>query len=67
MDTINNHVAEIGETCLVCEEKKTSGIHLFEHFICECCERKMVLTDTNDEYYHYYLKKLRKIKLPTSG
>ncbi|WP_209125701.1 sigma factor G inhibitor Gin [Alkalihalobacillus sp. BA299] len=53
--------------CVICEQKKSEGIHLFEHFICEDCERQIVITDPNDLYYHYYLKKLRKIKLPTNN
>ncbi len=63
-----NHRANFeGKDCLICEEKKQIGIHLFEHFICESCERKMVLTETNDIFYRYYLEKLKKIKLPTSS
>ncbi|WP_274379432.1 sigma factor G inhibitor Gin [Alkalihalobacterium alkalinitrilicum] len=51
--------------CVICEQEKSEGIHLFEYFICEKCERQIVITEPNDVYYHYYLKKMKKIKLPT--
>ena len=53
-----------GETCVVCECKKTSGIHVYTSFICEECEREIITTDTKDERYKYYLKQLKKITHP---
>ncbi|MBU8908402.1 sigma factor G inhibitor Gin [Desertibacillus haloalkaliphilus] len=53
--------------CVVCDENKQQGIHLFDSFICEDCEREIVLTDTKDKLYKYYLEKLRKIKLPSTS
>lgn len=50
-----------GETCVVCEHIKASGIHLYSSFICEECEREMIGTDTKDVKYKYYLKQLKKI------
>ncbi|MBU5223216.1 sigma factor G inhibitor Gin, partial [Vibrio cholerae] len=32
------------EACLICEEYKLEGIHLFESFICMDCEREIVNT-----------------------
>ena len=55
------------ECCIICEEEKEQGIHLFGHFICAGCEQEIRLTDPEDEYYRHYLKQLRKIKIPTSG
>ncbi|RBW67617.1 sigma factor G inhibitor Gin [Bacillus taeanensis] len=51
------------KTCLICEEKKEKGIHIFNQFICEPCEREMIATETSDQHYHYYLKQLGKLKL----
>ncbi|CAG9614382.1 Anti-sigma-G factor Gin [Bacillus rhizoplanae] len=51
------------ETCIVCEDKKDSGIHLYTSFICESCEREMIETSTNDPKYMFYLQQLRKIQV----
>lgn len=52
---------QAGETCMICEEKKRTGIHICNQFICESCEQKLVHTDTGDASYAYYLKKLRSL------
>ena len=52
------------ETCVICEEIKGKGIHLYTSFICTDCEKDMIVTDTHDPKYKYYLKKLRKITSP---
>lgn len=49
------------ETCLICEEKSDTGIHICDRFICESCEQKMVRTDTRDASYAYYLEKMRNL------
>lgn len=49
----------IGETCIVCEQLKEKGIHLYTSFICEDCEKDMVVTDTNDPKYKYYIERLK--------
>lgn len=54
-------VRKTGEICLICEERKEDGIHICHRFICESCERKLVNTDTGDDRYVYYLKKLRNL------
>ncbi|MDC2867464.1 MULTISPECIES: sigma factor G inhibitor Gin [unclassified Bacillus (in: firmicutes)] len=51
------------EVCIVCEDKKDSGIHLYTSFICESCEREMIETNTNDPKYMFYLQQLRKIQV----
>jgi hypothetical protein len=52
------------ETCVICGEKKGRGIHLYTSFLCVDCERDIILTDTTDPKYKYYLKRLRKITTP---
>ncbi|WP_048828114.1 sigma factor G inhibitor Gin [Bacillus sp. B-jedd] len=53
-----------GELCVVCEERKMRGIHLYTSFICMECERDMVSTETNDPRYIYFLKRLKKVAVP---
>lgn len=52
------------ETCVICEQSKRKGIHLYTSFICIECEKNIISTDTSDPQYKYYLKKLRKINTP---
>jgi hypothetical protein len=54
----------IGETCVVCEQMKPKGIHLYTAFICTDCERDLIQTDTSDPRYKYFLKQLKKITTP---
>lgn len=56
--------SSVGETCIVCEEKKERGIHLYTEFICTDCEKDMLQTDTEDPKYRFYLQKLKKITIP---
>lgn len=55
---------QVGETCVVCEQAKTAGIHLYTSFICTECESVMIKTDTCDPKYKYYVEKLRKVTNP---
>ncbi len=50
------------EKCSVCELKSQAGIHICDIYICETCEREIVNSDVSDEFYKYYLQKLRKLK-----
>lgn len=50
------------ERCSVCEQKQENGIHICDIYICESCEREIVNSDVTDEFYRYYLQKLRKLK-----
>ncbi|MFZ7946880.1 MULTISPECIES: sigma factor G inhibitor Gin [Bacillaceae] len=52
------------ETCVICENQKSKGIHLYTSFICTECENDLIQTDTNDPKYKYFLKQLRKITNP---
>lgn len=67
MKGLKKSVLHIGEQCLICDETKESGIHLFNHYICEACERKIVSSEPKDAFYHEYLSKLRKINFPTGS
>jgi hypothetical protein len=53
-----------GETCVICEDLKPVGIHLYTSFICSDCERDLIKTGTSDPKYKYFLRKLRKITNP---
>lgn len=55
---------QVGETCVVCEQTKMAGIHLYTSFICTECESIMIKTDTSDPQYKYYVEKLRKVTNP---
>lgn len=54
----------IGESCVICEQIKPKGIHLYTSFICTDCEKDMIQTETNDPKYKYFLQKLKKITTP---
>ncbi|MEC5272832.1 sigma factor G inhibitor Gin [Caldifermentibacillus hisashii] len=50
-----------GETCIICEQQKQNGFHLYTSFICIDCEREMVQTDTDHPLYKFYLQQLSKV------
>lgn len=50
------------EKCSVCEKKHEVGIHICDIYICDVCEREIVSSNVSDEFYRYYLQKLRKLK-----
>ncbi|HLS07426.1 MAG TPA: sigma factor G inhibitor Gin [Bacillota bacterium] len=51
--------------CGICEEEKSTGISLYNMFICGECERNMIYTEPREEKYQYYLRKLKNITHPT--
>lgn len=53
-----------GETCVICEDLKPVGLHLYTSFICIDCEKDLIHTGTNDPKYKYFLKQLKKITNP---
>ncbi|NRG45982.1 sigma factor G inhibitor Gin [Bacillus sp. CRN 9] len=55
---------KLGERCVICEESKVKGIHLYTSFICSDCEKDLIATDTDDTKYKFYLNKLKKITTP---
>lgn len=52
------------ETCVVCEEKKLKGIHLYTSFICTDCESDLIKTETDDPKYKYFIQQLKKATKP---
>ncbi|MBM7588162.1 hypothetical protein JOC86_004757 [Bacillus pakistanensis] len=55
---------KVGDLCIVCNETKNFGIHLYTSFICVDCEREMIRTETNSPEYKYYVNRLKKINTP---
>lgn len=49
-----------GEICVICEEQKLQGIHLYTSFICTECENDLIKTATDDPKYKHYLNQLKK-------
>lgn len=56
--------SQIGESCVICEEKKLRGIHLYTSFICTDCEQDLIHTDTNHPKYKFFLQQLKKVTTP---
>ncbi|MEW9111033.1 MAG: sigma factor G inhibitor Gin [Cytobacillus gottheilii] len=52
------------KVCVICDQAKVSGIHLYTSFICTECERELISTDTSNPKYKYYLTKLKKVTTP---
>lgn len=53
-----------GETCIICEQLKPKGIHLYTSFICTDCEKDLIHTDISDPRYKYFLSQLKKVTTP---
>lgn len=51
--------------CVICEEEKTQGIHLYTLFICTTCEYNIIHTEVREEKYRYYVQKLKNMNQPT--
>ncbi|HHY75069.1 MAG TPA: carnitine--CoA ligase [Bacillus bacterium] len=62
---LNINKNTVGETCVICEQKKENGIHIYTQFICNECEQEIISTETNNEKYKYYLNQLKKVIEPT--
>lgn len=52
------------EECVICEQAKLKGIHLYTSFICIDCEKDIITTDTFNPKYNYFLKQLKKVTNP---
>jgi hypothetical protein len=55
---------ETGESCVICEELKMRGIHLYTSFICTECEQDLIQTETDHPKYKHFLKQLKKVTTP---
>lgn len=60
----NSDNGAVGETCVICEQKKEKGIHIYMQFICYECEQEIISTETNEEKYKHYLNQLKKVTEP---
>ncbi|WP_026693245.1 sigma factor G inhibitor Gin [Peribacillus kribbensis] len=52
------------EICVVCEQPRGKGIHLYTSFICRDCEKDITSTDTKDPKYIYIINQLKKASIP---
>ena len=50
-----------GNRCIICDQWRERGFFLYDSFICLHCEQEMVETSVEDEKYHYFIKKLKKV------
>jgi hypothetical protein len=66
VEDLNSPLAQrqSGETCVICEQMKPKGIHLYTSFICTDCEKDLIQTEISNPKYKYFLKQLRKITTP---
>lgn len=53
------------QRCVICEERKGTGIHLYTTFICKPCEHNIVHTSVRELKYRYYIEKLKNISEET--
>ena len=51
----------VAKTCIICELEKHKGFHLYSSFICIDCENDIVMTDTDNHLYKFYIKQLGKV------
>ena len=47
--------------CIVCNQAKTDGIVIVDHFICANCEQEIVQTDVKDAKYSFYIHQLKRL------
>jgi len=47
------------EKCLFCDQRKITGIHLYQSLICTECEHEMLNTKTSDTKYKFFIHKLK--------
>ncbi|WP_203364446.1 sigma factor G inhibitor Gin [Bacillus sp. REN10] len=51
--------------CMICEQSKQKGIYIYKAFICKECERKVLQTAPEEEAYVHFVRKMRKIRIPS--
>ncbi|MFG6117428.1 sigma factor G inhibitor Gin [Halobacillus sp. MO56] len=47
--------------CGICDRNTTEGIHIYQLFICESCEKEILETEPGDARYSFYIDKLKNI------
>lgn len=55
---------QTAKICVICEQEKQDGIHVYNSFMCNDCEREIVQTSTDSPKYLFYLQQMKKISLP---
>lgn len=45
--------------CVICEKSNEEGIIILEQFICNSCEKEILITDVEDDRYGYFVVQLR--------
>ncbi|RYL89800.1 sigma factor G inhibitor Gin [Sporolactobacillus sp. Y61] len=55
--------APIHETCMICNQLKSEGLHIGNQLICDSCRRTIVKTDVTDWKYGFLIKKLSQLNL----
>lgn len=61
METALNHYDL--ETCIICEKKKVSGIHICNQLICDSCQQEMVETGVENDRYQFFIQRLGKLSI----
>ncbi len=55
--------APVNDTCIICDEKKDSGIYICNQLICDSCQREIVETDVEEANYDRLIQKLKKLSI----
>ncbi|WEG12755.1 sigma factor G inhibitor Gin [Pullulanibacillus sp. KACC 23026] len=63
MEAINLDHVPVNDTCIICDEKKDSGIYICNQLICHSCQKKIVETDVDDATYELLVKQLKKLSV----
>lgn len=63
MEAYQLHQTPMNDICIICEEKKESGIYICNQLICSSCQEKIVETDVDDATYPILVKQLKKLTL----
>lgn len=63
MEAYHLHQTPMNDTCIICEEKKESGVYICNQLICSSCQEKIVETEVDDATYPILVKQLKKLSL----
>ncbi|NMD72168.1 sigma factor G inhibitor Gin [Bacillus sp. DNRA2] len=55
---------QVGKKCVICQENKMKGIHLYTSYICTDCETDLIRTETDDPKYKFFIQQLKKATSP---
>ncbi|WP_440897336.1 sigma factor G inhibitor Gin [Amphibacillus sp. Q70] len=48
--------------CHICDTNQAKGIFIYDLYICESCQTKIVATDPEDPNYRFFVNKLKRIQ-----